>query len=152
MSLSPSIQRSSPMLIINNRGSGLLIREPCLLALFLGFNKRKCDLEHSGSTSPVFSKYTGHFIDRMITIISSALVISYSFYVLDPVTIERFHTTNLIYSVPFVYYGIFRYIYLIDTQWFGGNPARILIGDYKIQLAMVLWILCCGSIIYFNHI
>ena len=129
--------------------SNWIIMCTILMALFLGFNKRKYDLTHSKETRPVFAKYDGYFIDRMISIISASLVISYSLYVMDPATIARFQTNNLIFSVPFVYYGIFRYIYLIDTKWYGGDPARIIVGDYKVQLTMLLWVVFCGAVIYF---
>lgn len=130
--------------------SNWIIMCTTLLALFLGFNKRKYDLEVSKTSRAVFTKYNSYFIDRMISMIGTSLVISYSLYVMDPATIARFSSNNLIYTVPFVYYGIFRYIYLIDTKWFGGDPAKILIGDYKIQLTMVLWLIVCVGVIYFK--
>jgi 4-hydroxybenzoate polyprenyltransferase len=120
-----------------------------LLALFLGFNKRRYDLEFSKKDRPVFEKYSIYFVDRMISVIASSLIVAYTIYVMDDTTVARFQTDNLIYSVPFVYYGIFRYLYLIGTKWFGGDPARIMLGDYKIQITMALWLMVCVAVIYF---
>jgi 4-hydroxybenzoate polyprenyltransferase len=121
-----------------------------LLAMFLGFNKRRADLELAKNHREVFTKYNQYFLDRMISIIAASLVMAYGLYVMEPETVERFGSRNLIYSVPFVYYGIFRYIYLIDTKWFGADPAKIILGDYKIQLSMALWLLVCVLVIYFK--
>ncbi len=128
--------------------SNWLIMCTILLALFIGFNKRRYDLEYSKNPKLVFSKYNISFLDRMISIIGSCLILSYSFYVINPETIEHFGTKNLIYSIPFAYYGVFRYMYLIDSKWFGGDPAKIVLGDYKIQLTVFLWLLTCSFVIY----
>lgn len=130
--------------------SNWIIMCTVLLALFIGFNKRRYDLEFSKETRPVFTKYNSYFVDRMISVISTSLIISYTFYVMDENTIQRFGSNNLIYSVPFVYYGVFRYLYLMDTKWYGGDPARLLIRDYKLQLTLFLWLLVCTFVIYFK--
>lgn len=118
-----------------------------LLALFLGFNKRKYDLAYNaggGAASP----YDHSFLDRMISIIASALVMSYALYVMDPQTMAKFGTRALIYTVPFVFYGIFRYIYLMDKRILGGDPARILLKDGPLKWAVFLWLLACAVVIY----
>ena len=130
--------------------SNWIIMCTVLLALFLGFNKRRYDLEYSKGDRPVLEKYNISFIDRMISVIASSLIVAYTLYVMDAATIARFQTDNLIYSVPFVYYGIFRYIYLMETKWFGGDPARIMFRDYKIQITMALWLAVCIAVIYFK--
>ena len=121
-----------------------------LIALFLAFNKRRYDLKVSKSGSLIYTKYSRYFIDRMISIISSSIVIAYTLYSMDSKTIEKFETAHLIYTVPFVYYGLFRYLYLVDKKGTGGDPARILLKDYKMSLNIVLWIIMCIVIIYFK--
>lgn len=121
-----------------------------LLALFLGFNKRRYDIEFSKKTRPVFSKYNKYFIDRMISVISSSIVVTYALYAMDPATRERFGTDHLIISIPFVYYGIFRYLYLMDMKWFGGDPANVLVRDYKMIINMSLWLSVSIGVIYFK--
>lgn len=130
--------------------SNWIIMCTVLLALFLAFNKRRYDLEVSSKHRPVFSKYNQYFIDRMISVISSCVVMVYALYVMDPKTVERFKTNHLIYTIPFVLYGLLRYLYLIDTKWWGGDPAKILIGDYKMQLNLALWLTVCVGVIYFR--
>lgn len=119
-----------------------------LLALFLGFNKRLYDIEFSKGYRQVFEYYNKYFIDRMILITSSSVVIAYSLYVMDPITIAKFGTNHLIYTVPFVYYGIFRYLYVIDAKLFGGDPSRILLKDNKLQINLILWFITCIAVIY----
>jgi 4-hydroxybenzoate polyprenyltransferase len=121
-----------------------------LLALFLGFNKRRYDIDYSKTDRPVMSKYDKYFLDRIISVISASLVMAYSLYVIDPVTISHVGSNHLIYTIPFVYYGIFRYMYVLDTKWFGGDPVKILLADYKIQISIALWLIVCVGVIYFK--
>ena len=121
-----------------------------LLALFLAFNKRKYDLEFSKEQRPVFSRYNVNFIDRMISVVCATLIGAYTFYAMDDQTVVRFGTNHLIFSIPFVYYGLFRYLYLIDMKWFGGDPSKILVKDYKLQIDIILWVIVCVGVIYFR--
>ena len=121
-----------------------------LIALFLAFNKRRYDLRFSRGHLLTHAKYSKYFIDQMISIISSSIVMAYALYVMDTKTQERFGTGHLIYTVPFVYYGIFRYLYLVDKKGLGGDSAFILLKDHKTQLNLILWIMICIAIIYFK--
>lgn len=121
-----------------------------LLALFLGFNKRRYDIDYSKNDRPVMAKYDKYFLDRMISVISASLVMAYSLYVIDPATILRVGSNHLIFTIPLVYYGIFRYMYLLDTKWFGGDPVKIVIADYKIQISIALWLIVCIAVIYYK--
>lgn len=121
-----------------------------LLALFLGYNKRRYDIDFSKHDRPVMSKYDKYFLDRVISVVASSLVMAYSLYVIDAETIHRFGTNHLLYTIPFVYYGIFRYMYLLDTKWWGGDPVKILFADYKLQISIVLWLIVTVVVIYFH--
>jgi len=123
-----------------------------LLALFLAFGKRRYDLQVSRGSKPVYLKYNIYFIDRMISIISGSLVVFYALYTMDQHTINQFQTRNMIYTIPFVYYGIFRYLYLIDKKQIGGDPTLILLKDKKMQMNLLLWIVTCITILYFPSI
>ena len=90
-----------------------------LMALFLVFNKRRYDLKLSREHRSNFAKYSRYFIDRVIFIISFSTVIAYILYTIDAETIERFGTNHLIYTVPFVYYGLLRYLYLVNKKGLG---------------------------------
>lgn len=123
-----------------------------LLALFLGFNKRRQELKLLGKKASVhrsvLMKYNLYFIDQMITVITSSIVISYMLYTVNARTVQEFGSENLIFSIPFVYYGIFRYLYLIHKVKRDGDPTRILLSDRMSQANIAAWIIVCAAIIY----
>lgn len=123
-----------------------------LLSLFLAFSKRREEIVLYENTPPdsrpVLMHYNASFLDQMIAVVTSATVISYAIYTVSPETIRRVGTENLIYTVPFVMYGIFRYLYLVYKKDSGENPTRILFTDIPLILTIVLWVLACFVIIY----
>jgi 4-hydroxybenzoate polyprenyltransferase len=123
-----------------------------LLALFLGLSKRRCELvtlsEDGKLHRQVLAEYNPLFLDMMIGIVTSATVVSYALYTVSPETVHRFHTDRLLYTLPFVLYGIFRYLYLVYHKNHGGDPSRTLMSDGPLLVAIVLWVLTCGVIIY----
>ncbi len=125
-----------------------------LLALFLGFNKRRQELSILGQQAVrhrhVLTQYNSYFIDQMVLVITSSIVVCYMLYTVDSTTIARFGTSHLMYSIPFVYYGIFRYLYLIHKLKKEGDPTRILIADRKMQLNLALWLIVCIFVAYFG--
>ena len=129
-----------------------LIIMTALIALFLGLNKRRQELlispEEPEARRVVLDKYSTYFIDQMIAVITSSVVIAYMLYTVDERTVSVFGTKNLIYSVPFVYYGIFRYLYLIHKANEDGDPTRMFLSDVKMQLNVVLWFIVCAMVIY----
>jgi len=125
-----------------------------LLALFLGFNKRRQELRLMGKSAAKHRNslinYTVHYIDLMIAVITSSIVMAYMLYAVDARTIKEFNTSNLIYTIPFVYYGLFRYLYIIYRFRRDGDPTRILLTDKVLQLDIILWINVCIAVIYFK--
>ena len=125
-----------------------------LLALFLGFNKRRQELSVLGKEAiyhrRILTQYSVYFINQMVLVITSSTVVCYMLYTVDPETVKRFGNSHLIYSIPFVYYGIFRYLYLIHKLKKEGDPTRILIADKKMQLNLVLWLIVCILVVYFG--
>ena len=123
-----------------------------LLSLFLGFNKRRQELKvltkKAFKHRHVLFKYNFYFIDQMIVIITSSIVIAYMLYTLDARTVKQFGTNKLIYSIPFVYYGVFRYLYLIHKIGKEADPTRILLADKMMQINLMLWIGVCVMVIY----
>lgn len=123
-----------------------------LLALFLGFNKRRQELKllERGATHhrPALTKYNLYFIDQMIAITASSIVIAYTLYTVDARTVREFGTKSLMFSIPFVYYGVFRYLYLIHKVKRDGDPTAILLSDRKMQINLMLWVIVCITIIY----
>jgi len=77
----------------------------------------------------------------MISISAASVIISYSLYTMSPDTIRTHGTESLIYTVPFVIYGIFRYIFLLHYQQWGDEPSRELARDPHILGAVAAWFL-----------
>jgi 4-hydroxybenzoate polyprenyltransferase len=123
-----------------------------LLALFLALGKRKHEfvMVESGEANgrKVLQEYTGQLLDQMTSITAASTVIAYALYTVSESTIARFHTANLVYTIPFVLYGIFRYLYLIHKRQEGGYPENILISDKPLYIDILLWLLTAGTILY----
>ena len=123
-----------------------------LLALFLGLSKRRQELVTLASDGKlhrqVLAEYNSLFLDMMIGVVTSATVVSYALYTVSQETVQRFHTDRLLYTLPFVLYGIFRYLYLVYHKNHGGDPSRTLVSDGPLLTNIVLWVLTCGIIIY----
>ena len=123
-----------------------------LLALFLGFNKRRQELQQSEKVSShrkVLEEYDAYFIDQMISVITASIVVVYMLYTVDAETVKNFGTTHLMYTIPFVYYGVFRYLYLVHKAQIDGDPTQVLLTDLRMQINIALWIGTCIAVIYF---
>jgi 4-hydroxybenzoate polyprenyltransferase len=116
-----------------------------MVALFLGFAKRRAELYAStdGSTGDrkVLASYQPVFLDKLIVITSTCVILTYSLYTMSEKTIKVHQTESLIYTVPFVMYAIFRYIYSLHNQSMGSDPALEIFRDYHILAAIVGWLL-----------
>jgi len=125
-----------------------------LLAVFLGFIKRRQELKllqkKAGLHRQALSKYSVTFIDQLITIITAAIIIVYTLYAIDSGTARELKHGSLVYSIPFVYYGVFRYLYLVHKAWNDGDPTRILLSDRPLKWNIALWISVCILVIYFG--
>jgi 4-hydroxybenzoate polyprenyltransferase len=121
-----------------------------LLALFLGLSKRRHEIVTLGSDDSrrVLAEYNPLFLDMMIGIVTSATVVCYALYTVSQETVQRFHTDRLLVTLPFVLYGIFRYLYLVYHKNYGGDPSRTLVSDGPLLVTIVFWVLACGVIIY----
>lgn len=123
-----------------------------LLALFLALGKRRHELVMVASgmsnARKVLEEYSSQLLDQMISIVAASTVITYALYTVSESTRMRFHTQNLIFTIPFVLYGIFRYLYLIHTRQEGGNPETILVSDKPLYISILLWLVTAGIILY----
>jgi 4-hydroxybenzoate polyprenyltransferase len=122
------------------------------LALFLGFNKRRHELsllaDNAGLHRKSLEDYSEAFLDAMIAVVTAATVIAYAIYTIWPGTVEKFNTGNLIYTVPFVVFGLFRYMYLVVMKDKGGSPSEVLVSDAPLVVGIVLWIIVAGLVLY----
>jgi 4-hydroxybenzoate polyprenyltransferase len=114
-----------------------------MVTLFLGFTKRRAEIialnEDKASHRRVLEHYGPVLLDKMIGITAAGLIMSYSLYTMNPDTIRIHGTANLIYTVPFVMYGVFRYIYLLHHQNRGSDTAHDLVRDPHLILVLGLW-------------
>jgi len=115
-----------------------------MVTLFLGFTKRRAEImalaEDKAAHRKVLEHYSPILLDKMIGITAAGLIMSYSLYTMNPDTIRIHGTANLIYTVPFVMYGVFRYIYLLHHQSRGGDTAHDLVRDPHLFIVVAAWL------------
>jgi len=135
-------------LIVVERFSPWLYVLMTLLALYLGFGKRRAELALLAQTASdhrqVFDGYTIPLLDQFITIVSGTTIVAYSLYTFfRPAAPE-----SLMLTIPFVVYAIFRYLYLVQVKQIGGEPEEILITDRPLQISILLWGLAILIVFY----
>lgn len=140
-------------IIISVTASQWLVLCTILLSLFLGFSKRRHELvllEDKASTHrKVLSYYNTYFLDQMIAVVTASTLICYALYTMSKDTIENLGTSKLIYTVPFVLYGVFRYLYLVHQKEEGGNPTEVIFTDKPMIINVILWVITSVIFIYF---
>ena len=126
-----------------------------LLALFLALSKRRHEIllldEEAVNHRPILKEYSPYLLDQMISVVTASTVIAYCLYTISGETIEKFGTNKLILTVPFVLYGIFRYLYLIHQKAEGGTPETLILKDRPLLFDIFLWIISAALIIYFGR-
>jgi len=122
------------------------------IALFLAFSKRRHELillaEDASGQRPVLSHYSPEFLDQMINVVTASTVVAYAMYAISPETVEKFQTQHLIYTIPMVLFGIFRYLYLIYQKHTNRNPTEAILRDPPFLINMLLWGLATLWIVY----
>jgi 4-hydroxybenzoate polyprenyltransferase len=114
-----------------------------LLALFLTFGKRRAELRalETGAIGhrPILSEYSPQLLDQMIAVVTASTLMAYVLYTMATETHVRLGTARLPLTIPFVLYGIFRYLYLLYRRDLGGNPSEHLLTDRALLLDVALW-------------
>ncbi len=122
------------------------------LALFLATGKRHQELVLLESGAAVhrrtLAEYSPRLLDLMMGVMTAATVIAYATYTIAPATVAKFQSPSLVYTVPFVVYGVFRYAYLVLERRSGGNPTEVLLTDGPLLMNIVLWLAAIGIILY----
>jgi 4-hydroxybenzoate polyprenyltransferase len=138
--------------ILNIPVSPWLLICTSLLALFLGFGKRRHELvlleKEAGSHRRILEEYSPYYLDQMIAVVTASTVVAYSLYTLDVETVEKLGTPYLPWTIPFVLYGIFRYLYLVHQKDEGGSPSRILLTDKPLLIDMALYFAAVVTMLY----
>lgn len=122
-----------------------------LLALFLALAKRRHELVTLGDAAGhrrILSEYTPYLLDQMIAVVTASCLTAYAFYTLAPETVEKYRTERLALTIPFVIYGIFRYLYLVHRKEQGGSPSDLLLADRPLLAAVALWAVAVVLIVY----
>jgi 4-hydroxybenzoate polyprenyltransferase len=111
------------------------------MALYLGIGKRRAELallaEDANSHRKVLEGYTLPLLDQLTIIVSSSAIITYSLYTFSAPNVPANH--SLMLTIPFVIYGIFRYLYLVQVEHSGGAPEDVLFSDRPLQICIALW-------------
>lgn len=130
-----------------------LIIVTLLLALFLAFGKRRHELvlleEGAIAHRRILGEYSPYLLDQCIGVTTASVVVMYMLYSFSSEVAQKLGTEDLYLTIPFVVYGIFRYLYLIHKREEGGSPTSVLINDRPILLTVILWLLTAVAILYF---
>lgn len=123
------------------------------LALFLAVAKRRHErtllLDNAGSHRAILAEYPPALLDQFISIVTAATILGYTIYTVSPQTQARLGTSRLVYTVPFVVFGIFRYLYLVFKKGQGGAPSEALLADGPLLINIILWF---GAVLTFLYL
>ncbi len=134
--------------------SSWFILATLFLSIFMGFGKRRHDLLHvpeKAKTRPVLGQYDVKLLDYAIVVSIACIIITYALYTAEAATVERFHTGALVFTVPIVVYGVFRYLFVVYKKENGGDPSDIVLKDKSLIVAVCLWLIAVIGIITLGH-
>jgi len=125
-----------------------------LLALFLGFSKRRHELilleARATNHRASLKEYSPYFLDQMIAVVTASTVVAYAIYTASPEVRDKLGTDKLYLTIPFVLFGIFRYLYLVHQREEGGNPTQLLLRDQPLLIDVLLWITTATLLLYWG--
>ncbi len=132
--------------IVNVTVSPWLIMCTTFLALFLALNKRKSELalllENAANHRGNLEEYTPELINQMLPVTQAATIMSYSLY-----TFSSGKSYYMMATIPFVFYGVFRYQYLVSNKGKGGSPETVILKDIPLLANIILWAVLCLIIV-----
>lgn len=152
VALSFVLRATAGAVVIGVPVSKWLLINTLLLALFLAFGKRRHELTSleidATAHRKILSRYSPYLLDQLIGITTPSVVVMYMLYTMSSEVSQKLHTENLYLTIPFVVYGIFRYLYLIHKEEKGGSPTDVLIEDRPLTLTILLWALTSVLVLY----
>ena len=136
---------------IEEEVSSWLIICTIFLALFMALGKRRAEIlslgEQAGDVRKTLTQYDRSYLDQLIIISTAACLMAYALYTLDSATVAKFGTRNLVLTLPFVIYGLFRYLYLVYHKNLGESPENAILGDKAILFCVALYVIAVIAII-----
>lgn len=119
-----------------------------MATLFLGFAKRRAELlmlestteANNGLTRRVLDDYSPEMLEQFLAVTAACTIIAYGLYTVSPQTVATHNRENLIYTLPFVVYGIFRYLFLLHRRAKGNDTAKDLLQDRHLLLTIFAWL------------
>ncbi len=143
------------VVVIQAEFSNWLLLCTILLALFLTFGKRRHELllleESAANHRPILFEYSPQLLDQMIAVVTAATLMAYALYTISPETAAKLGTSQLPLTIPFVLYGLFRYLYLLYRRELGGNPSEHLLTDRALLLDVALWAAVVVALLYWGR-
>ena len=137
---------------INVEISSWLLICTTFLALFLAISKRRNELlllkKDSVEHRKILREYDAKLLDQMIGAVTACTIMSYALYTTSQETITKFGTRDLIFTLPFVLYGVFRYLYLVYHKNYGGSPELIFFKDFSMIVNIFLFIIVVILVLY----
>lgn len=137
------IRAWSGALALSVEVSRWLVLCSALLALLLGFVKRRQEMATLAAASsaqrPVLRDYSLPLLDQRIAVVTASTVLAYALYAFSPEVGQKLGTGPMGLTLPFVLFGIFRYLYLVHQRGEGDNPTAVLLGDLPLLLTVALW-------------
>lgn len=120
-------------------------------ALFLGFGKRRAEImllsEAAGQHRRVLEEYSATLLEELIAIVTASIVMAYALYTFSAENLPKNHAMML--TIPFVLYGLFRYLFLVYRKNEGGSPEQVLLSDRPLLATIILWVAACVVILYY---
>lgn len=139
-------------LVLHVEVSPWLVLCTSMVALLAGFGKRRHEMAFLGENAATHRKslvnYSIEFLDSMMNISAGLAIVTYALYTMSDETVSRFGTHNLLLTMPFVVYGIFRYLFLIHKCKEGGDPVQLIFRDRPSLINIVLWVAAVCIVIY----
>jgi 4-hydroxybenzoate polyprenyltransferase len=125
-----------------------------ILALFLGFSKRRQELLRTPDTAArqrrVLGEYSVRMVEEINLVLMGTAVVCYMIYTVAPETVARFRTDKLLYGSVFVFYGLLRYLLILQRSNAHENPGDLLLGDKPLVISVIGWALYNAAVIYWD--
>ena len=113
------------------------------LALFLALSKRRHEIglldARASDQRRVLGEYSAAFLDQMINVVTASAVVCYALYAVSPETAEKYDTQDLVYTIPLVLFGIFRYLFLVYQRPGEKSPTEAILSDFPFLANLALW-------------